>query len=91
MGILFNERFLFIFLLEVFFKLMILVSLQVLVEGLKQQAYRNINDIVEITWPVGDDTSMLLPLEGSQFSDSSLDSPLPEFPVTRPGNATAIR
>lgn len=61
-----------------------------LVESLKQQAYRNINDIVEIDWPLVNDTTMALPLEGSSFSDSSLDSPHPQFPAARPGQP-AIR
>ncbi|KAF9607204.1 hypothetical protein IFM89_033411 [Coptis chinensis] len=52
-----------------------------LVESLKQDACRNLNDMVEIDWPLVDASSVVFPLEDFSYSGPSLDPQLPGLPV----------
>ncbi|KAF5194570.1 Calmodulin binding protein-like [Thalictrum thalictroides] len=57
-------------------------SQMILVDNLKNYTYRNLNEMVEIDWPLFDMSPMVLPLYDSSFLGSSLDSQLPSFPST---------
>ncbi|PIA61179.1 hypothetical protein AQUCO_00300600v1 [Aquilegia coerulea] len=59
-----------------------------LVDNLKHYAYRNLNEMVEIDWPLFDTSPVALPLYGSSFLLSSLDSQLPALPSTHEDQPT---
>ncbi|KAL5700971.1 hypothetical protein ACHQM5_026360 [Ranunculus cassubicifolius] len=62
-----------------------------LVQGLKRQAYQNLNEMVEIDWTSVDDSSLVLPLQGSSLPGPSLGPQLPPFAIIHEDQEAAQR